>query len=55
MPLPDYWKITNPKTSSEEFTEVQVVKQDVSPHVSAIQIISNPVDDSGYGVIIETR
>jgi len=54
-PLPDYWRVVNPKTSSEEFTEVQVVKQDVAPHLSAIQIISNPVESSGYGTIIETR
>jgi len=38
IPLPDYWKIINPKESSEQFTEIQVVKQDVAPHSSAIQI-----------------
>jgi len=55
VPLPDYWRIVNPKQSSEEITDIKVVKEDVSPHHQAIQVYSNPVEDFGYGVIFHTR
>lgn len=54
MPLPDYWRIVNPKDSSEEFTQIMVVKSDVSPHISAIQVMGNPVAKN-LAVIWETR
>jgi len=56
IPLPDYWMIINPKTSTESETIVKVSKENVGPHVSAIKIISNPKDINNHmGVIITTR
>jgi len=44
MPLPDYWEVRNPSKSSEPYTLVKVSKQDVSPHVNAIVIESDPIN-----------
>jgi len=56
IPLPDYWMIVNPKTSSEDASIVKVSKENVGPHITAIKILSNPLNPINHmGVIINTR
>jgi len=56
IPLPDYWMIINPKTSTESESIVKVSKENVGPHLTAIKILSDPKDATNHmGVIIATR
>jgi len=57
IPLPDYWIIYNTPNSSEEYTNIRITNQDVTPHKSAIKVIDNAIDkkDNIFGVSIITR